>query len=86
MGFFFPPAFIAAGLTGMGSIFMHMQETNHRVQEKIQRETHTGAKNDVKSRISWRWALRATAPIRQAAITRTTFDTIIAKSVISLWP
>ena len=47
-GFFFPPAFIAAGLTGMGSIFMHMQETNHRVQEKIQRETHTGAKNDVK--------------------------------------
>jgi ATP-dependent Lon protease len=47
-GFFFPPAFIAAGLTGMGSIFMHMQENNHRAQEKIQRETNTGAKNDVK--------------------------------------
>ena len=47
-GFFFPPAFIAAGLTGMGSIFMYMQENNHRAQEKIQRETNTGAKNDVK--------------------------------------
>jgi len=47
-GFFFPPAFIAAGLTGMGSIFMFMQENNHRVQEKIQREANTGIKNDVK--------------------------------------
>ena len=47
-GFFFPPAFIAAGLTGMGSIFMYMQENNHRAQEKIQRETHAGNQNDVK--------------------------------------
>ena len=47
-GFFFTPAFIAAGLTGMGSIFMYMQENNHRAQEKIQRETNTGVKNDVK--------------------------------------
>ena len=47
-GFFFPPAFIAAGLTGMGSIFMYMQENNHRVQEKIQREAGGGAQNDVK--------------------------------------
>jgi Lon-like ATP-dependent protease len=47
-GFYFPPAFIAAGLTGMGSIFMYMQENNHRAQEKIQRETHDGSKNDVK--------------------------------------
>ena len=37
-GFYFPPAFIAAGLAGMGSIFRYMQENNHRVQEKIQRE------------------------------------------------
>ena len=47
-GFFFPPAFIAAGLTGMGSIFMYIQENNHRAQEKIQRETNVSAKNDVK--------------------------------------
>jgi len=47
-GFYFPPAFIAAGLTGMGSIFMYIQENNHRAQEKIQRETIAGAKNDVK--------------------------------------
>jgi Lon-like ATP-dependent protease len=47
-GFFFPPAFIAAGLTGMGSIFMYMQENNHRAQEKIQRESNAGSQNDVK--------------------------------------
>ena len=47
-GIFFPPAFIAAGLTGMGSIFMYMQENNHRVQEKIQREVNAGGQNDVK--------------------------------------
>jgi len=47
-GFFFPPAFIAAGLTGMGSIFMYMQENNHRVQEKVQREANAGGQNDVK--------------------------------------
>ena len=47
-GFFFPPAFIAAGLTGMGSIFMYMQENNHRAQEKIQRESNAGTKSDVK--------------------------------------
>jgi Lon-like ATP-dependent protease len=47
-GFFFPPAFIAAGLTGMGSIFMYMQENNHRAQEKIQRESMGGTQNDVK--------------------------------------
>lgn len=39
-GFFFPPALMVAGLLGMGSIFMYMQENNHRVQEKIQQETH----------------------------------------------
>ena len=47
-GFFFAPAFIAAGLTGMGSIFMYMQENNHRAQEKIQREANSGSQNDVK--------------------------------------
>ena len=47
-GIFFPPAFIAAGLTGMGSIFMYMQENNHRAQEKIQRESNAGNQNDVK--------------------------------------
>jgi len=47
-GFYFSPAFIAAGLTGMGSIFMYMQENNHRAQEKIQRESMGGTQNDVK--------------------------------------
>ncbi len=47
-GFYFPPAFIAAALTGMGSIFMYMQENNHLAQEKIQRETNVGTKNEVK--------------------------------------
>jgi Lon-like ATP-dependent protease len=47
-GFFFPPAFIAAGLTGIGSIFIYMQENNHRAQEKIQRESNGGTQNDVK--------------------------------------
>jgi len=37
-GVFFPPAFIATGLSGIGAIFMFMQENNHKVQEKIQRE------------------------------------------------
>jgi Lon-like ATP-dependent protease len=47
-GFYFPPAFIAAGLAGMGSIFMYMQENNHRAQEKIQRENNANTKNEVK--------------------------------------
>ena len=47
-GIMFPPAFIAAGLTGMGSIFLYMQENNHRAQEKIQREATGGSHNDVK--------------------------------------
>ncbi len=47
-GIFFPPAFIAAGLTGIGSIFMFMQENNHKVQEKIQRETRDGLKVEIK--------------------------------------
>lgn len=47
-GLFFAPAFIATGLTGMGAIFMYMHESNHKVQEKIQKETLTGKKNTVK--------------------------------------
>ena len=47
-GFFFAPAFIATGLTGIGAIFMYMQESNYKVQEKIQNEAFTGKKNDVK--------------------------------------
>jgi Lon-like ATP-dependent protease len=47
-GIFYPPAFIAVGLTGMGAIFMYMQENNHRVQEKIQRETNIDRRNAVK--------------------------------------
>ncbi|MDY6881234.1 MAG: S16 family serine protease [Thermodesulfobacteriota bacterium] len=39
-GCFFPPAFIATGLSGMGAVFMYLQENNHRAQEKIHRETH----------------------------------------------
>ncbi len=45
-GFFFPPAFIATGLTGIGAIFMYMQENNHKAQEKIQRETAGGSKQN----------------------------------------
>lgn len=47
-GFFFAPAFIATGLTGIGAIFMYMQESNYKVQEKIQNEALTGKKNAVK--------------------------------------
>ena len=47
-GAFYPPAFIAAGLTGMGAIFMYMQENNHRAQEKIQRESNFDRRNTVK--------------------------------------
>ncbi len=38
-GFFFTPALMAAGLLGIGAIFMYIQENNHGVQEKIQQET-----------------------------------------------
>ncbi len=47
-GIFFPVAFVFTGLAGIGSIFMFMQENNHKVQEKIQRETNDGAKIKVK--------------------------------------
>ncbi len=47
-GVFFSPAWVVTGLTGMGAIFMYMQENNHRVQEKIQQEALEGKKNAVK--------------------------------------
>ena len=48
VGLFFPPAFVATGLTGIGAIFMYIQENNHRAQEKIQRESQADRKNVVK--------------------------------------
>ncbi|MFP4087292.1 MAG: S16 family serine protease [Desulfobacteraceae bacterium] len=47
-GLFFPAAFIATGLAGIGAIFMYMQENNHKAQEKIQRESLVGRRNEVK--------------------------------------
>ncbi|MCD6186113.1 MAG: ATP-binding protein [Deltaproteobacteria bacterium] len=47
-GIFFPPAFAVTGITGIGAIFMFMQENNHKVQEKIQQEAGSSVKNRVK--------------------------------------
>ena len=47
-GIFFPPALVATSLAGIGSIFMYMQENNHKAQEKIQRETAGGKQNSLK--------------------------------------
>jgi Lon-like ATP-dependent protease len=47
-GIFFPPLLLAAGLAGMGAIFMLVQENQHRAQEKIQRESGPGLRQDVK--------------------------------------
>jgi Lon-like ATP-dependent protease len=47
-GIFFPPAFIATGLAGIGAIFMYMQENNHKAQEKIQRDSNGARQNAVK--------------------------------------
>jgi Lon-like ATP-dependent protease len=47
-GLFFAPAFILTGLAGIGAIFMYMQESNYKVQEKIQQQALTGKQNAVK--------------------------------------
>ena len=47
-GIFFPPAFIATGLAGIGAIFMFIQENQYRAQEKIQRMNHSGTHRNVK--------------------------------------
>lgn len=48
VGLVFPPAFAAAGLMGIGAIFMLIQENQYKVQEKIQRESGGGRQRDVK--------------------------------------
>lgn len=47
-GVFFPPAFVITGLSGIGAIFMFIQENNHKVQEKIQQETFSSKSANVK--------------------------------------
>ena len=47
-GILFPPALLIAGITGIGSIFMFMQENNHKAQEKVQQEANAGNRNVVK--------------------------------------
>ncbi len=47
-GLYFAPAFILTGLAGIGAIFMYMQESNYKVQEKIQQQALTGKQNAVK--------------------------------------
>ncbi len=47
-GIFFPPAFVVTGLTGMGAIFMYIQENSHKVQEKIQQENNQIQNNEIK--------------------------------------
>jgi len=47
-GVFFPPAFVITGLSGIGAIFMFIQENNHRVQEKIQQEAFSSKSANVK--------------------------------------
>lgn len=47
-GIFFPAAFVATSLAGIGSIFMYMQENNHKAQEKIQRESGGGKQHSLK--------------------------------------
>ncbi len=47
-GLLFPPAFVATGLTGIGAIFMYIQENQYKAQEKIQRESSGGRPHKVK--------------------------------------
>ena len=47
-GVFFPPAFVITGLSGIGAIFMFIQENNHRVQEKIHQEAFSSKSANVK--------------------------------------
>ncbi|RJQ51911.1 MAG: hypothetical protein C4526_09125 [Nitrospiraceae bacterium] len=47
-GIFFTPAFFVTGISGIGAVFMFMQENNHKVQEKIQREAQNARSANVK--------------------------------------
>ena len=44
-GFFWAPSIIAAGITGIGGIFLFLQENNHRAQEQIQKHNAPAAAN-----------------------------------------
>jgi Lon-like ATP-dependent protease len=48
IGLFFPMAFVLTGLLGIGSIFLHMQESNYRVQERLQKNRGLKKTVDVK--------------------------------------
>lgn len=48
-GIFFPPALVVTGLTGIGAIFMYIQENNYKAQEKTQLETGSGKQNSLKN-------------------------------------
>lgn len=41
-GLFFTPLFIAAGLAGIGAIFLYLQEGHYKVQEKLHIASHGG--------------------------------------------
>lgn len=47
-GLFFPPAFIATGLTGIGAIFMFIQENQYKSQEKIQKASGVTVNAEIK--------------------------------------
>ncbi len=48
-GFFFPLLLAGAGITGIGSIFLFLQENNHRAQEEIQRSQQHGPPANLRS-------------------------------------
>ena len=45
---FLPALLVGAGITAIGSIFIFLQENNHRAQEKIQRNSQQGLAANVK--------------------------------------
>lgn len=47
-GFFFTPLFAVAAITAIGSIFVFLQENNHRAQEKIQNQNMAGSAPNLK--------------------------------------
>ncbi len=48
LGFVFPAAWIAAGLAGIGAVFLYLQEVQIRVQERIQRDNGGAVRVDLK--------------------------------------
>jgi Lon-like ATP-dependent protease len=47
-GFFLPPLLVGAGITGIGSLFLFIQENNHRAQEHIQTHNTPAAATNLK--------------------------------------